>query len=676
MKIRSVIRRVMEMKKIKRMLLILVFLISPSYAYSQLLENVRISLIDGDVQIRTEDTGEWVPTSINMPLRAGDRIWVPEGSKTELSLRDGSYVRLGQESGLEILATDKDSFQFYLFEGHAYINFRGLKGTMLQMETSLTSMTAYGRTDFRIDVALPSPTKISVFKGSVYAETREGKTTVEEGTTLSIGEEAYAELSPLGAPDAWEKWNRDRDRMLAERRPPSNYLPEELHAYSKEFDDNGSWTYVQTYGYVWRPAVAVSVGWAPYRIGRWVWMGGDYVWISYEPWGWVPYHYGRWVFVVSIGWCWVPPLAGAVYWGPGYVGWVYTPTYVAWVPLAPYEIYYGYGSYGPYSVNITYIKNVEVNKVVYKNVHVQNAVTVIHRDTFVTGKPVQVTTRGNPFLENKIHAGRPDIKPEKGTVMPVVAKIPQSKRPPERVAEAYTKDLKAKRPLVKEKDVSVFKPGSRPNEMPIKKMKPVEQIKIDKTEKPVDPKSGKATSAQDLGRSNGRLVKPQEPKVPERVSRDAGRSTQQKPMDKPVSVKPPERTVEKPKEYRPPERVQAQDSRSEENRILRSREVKAPQRSSAGSIESRANVGKAPRAAVPGDPKATERAIEKPSPVRAPEKGTERSVTQKPPNRGVEQPGAVTKGSIGKTELRGFEGRVQGTSDLRPGGSSINGRKL
>ena len=49
----------------------------------------------------------------------------------------------------------------------------------------------------------------------------------------------------------------------------------------------------------------------------------------------------------------MPPAVGAVYWGPGYVGWVVTPSYVAWVPLAPGEIYYGYGYYGPGSVNIT-----------------------------------------------------------------------------------------------------------------------------------------------------------------------------------------------------------------------------------------------------------------------------------------------------------------------------------
>ena len=160
---------------------------------------------------------------------------------------------------------------------------------------------------------------------------------------------------------------------------------------------------MREYGRVWTPRVVVSVGWAPYRVGRWIWRGGDYVWVSYEPWGWAPYHYGRWAFVASVGWCWVPPVRGAVYWGPGFVGWVQTPTYVSWVPLAPGEIYYGHGYYGPHSVNITNVNitNIQVTKVVYKNIHVHNAVTVIHHDTFVTGKHVEVNVERESISQRK-----------------------------------------------------------------------------------------------------------------------------------------------------------------------------------------------------------------------------------------------------------------------------------
>jgi hypothetical protein len=349
---------------------------------------------------------DWLPASINMPLREGDRIWVPDNGRAEIQVSDGSQVRLDQMSSLEILNMEKDSSQFYLNIGSAYVNFRAGRSRLVQIDTPISSVRAYDRAAFGIDVAENGDTDVSVYKGSVDAESQSGRMTVQAGRMLSIGED-YADLAPLGRSDDWERWNMDRDRRFEERRYASTqYLPSELDVYSGDFDDNGRWVQVPEYGYVWTPTVSVSVGWSPYSHGRWAWIGGDYVWVGYEPWGWAPYHYGRWAHAASVGWFWVPPARGAVYWGPGFVGWVSTPTYVAWVPLAPGEIYHGHGHYGPHSVNIT---NVNVNKVVvknvYKNVYVNNGVTVVHHDTFVKGKKVDFRAI-ETLLKGKVHIGR------------------------------------------------------------------------------------------------------------------------------------------------------------------------------------------------------------------------------------------------------------------------------
>ena len=206
---------------------------------------------------------------------------------------------------------------------------------------------------------------------------------------LAVGEDGYAELSPAPPPDDWQRWNAQRDRIVLARGNSYGHLPEELRAYSSDFDAGGRWVNVPEYGYCWTPTVVVIADWAPYRHGRWVWRGGDYVWVGYEPWGWAPYHYGRWAFAANIGWLWVPPARGDVYWAPGYVGWVRTGDHVAWVPLAPRETYYGYGNHGRYSTNIT---NVNINQVrvtnVYRNVNVTNSITVVNQTTFLTGPSV------------------------------------------------------------------------------------------------------------------------------------------------------------------------------------------------------------------------------------------------------------------------------------------------
>jgi len=81
------------------------------------------------------------------------------------------------------------------------------------------------------------------------------------------------------------------------------------------------------------------------------------------------------------------------------------------------------------NVNVT---NIHVDKVVYKNVKVHNAVTTVHHDTFVRGKPAEARVKDNPFLTERIHVGGPPIKPEKASMMPVVREVPQAKRPPEK----------------------------------------------------------------------------------------------------------------------------------------------------------------------------------------------------------------------------------------------------
>lgn len=675
------------MKILEHIMILFLLLLLPAYSYPSTLGSLRISLIEGDVQIRMEDTGEWVPASANIPLVEGDQIWVPEGGRTELQLKDGTFLRLDEESALEILALEDNSFQFYLTEGYAYANFRGLKGSLLQIDTPISSIRAYEKSNFRIDAAREGYTDISVYAGSVHAENREGVMKVDAGRTLSFGEGTYAELSPLGPPDEWERWNRERDRRFAEGRPPSRYLPDELQAYSSDFEENGRWVQVREYGYVWTPTVVVSAGWAPYRIGRWVWIGGDYVWVSYEPWGWAPYHYGRWAFISRIGWCWVPPARGAVYWGPGFVGWVRTPTYVSWVPLAPREIYYGYGYYGPHSVNITRvnIKQIDTRKVVYKNVHVHNAVTIVHHDTFVRGRHVDVKIKENPFLKEKISLGRPNIKPEKATVMPMIKEIPQTKRPPKPIREIKVKELKEKHPLVREKEASVLKPESPPKKMPVKPIekKGMERSKESKpTEKVIEKPREFKPSERGIEKTKPAekgMEKPKELKPPEKgiskpgpVEKGVEKPKESKPsekrVEKPKEVKPADKGVDKPREIKPPERglerpretspsekprpvekgvEKPKESKPAERRVEKPKEVKPPEKGTEklGTVEKR---------------------IERPKEFKPAEKGVEKPREARPPERGVEKAGAAEKGIQKSREVKPSEKDVRKQGESKP----------
>jgi hypothetical protein len=457
------------MKAYKSIFIILFLLLLPAYSYGSTIGLMHINLMQGDVQIKTDDTLDWVAAAINMPLKEGDRLWVPEEGRLEIRLQDGTFVRLDQNSGIELLTVEEGSYQFYLSYGRAYVNFRGQSSSIIQMDTPLCAVRTYDSSKFKIDVSDTGFTELSVISGAVYAESRSGQTRVNSGKTLSIGEDLYAELSPLGQTDEWERWNKERDNRLYAKRYSSDYLPTELRSYSYDFDYYGRWVNTASYGYVWTPTFSISVGWSPYSYGRWVWVGGDYVWISYQPWGWVPYHYGRWSWVVSIGWCWVPPPCGYAYWGPGYVGWYYTPRYVAWVPLGPRDIYYGYGHYGPHSINMRRHKH-HGKPIFYQHAHRKNAVMSVSRDAFLRGKYARVAHKKNPFQRGVLTAGRPQIKPERATTRPLIKDIVSTKKPPQMVRNLNTKKLKNSRPFVTSRKNSVMNPKTRSEKMTVRKV--------------------------------------------------------------------------------------------------------------------------------------------------------------------------------------------------------------
>ncbi len=108
-------------------------------------------------------------------------------------------------------------------------------------------------------------------------------------------------------------------------------LPPAYRVFYDELQDEGDWTLVEPYGWVFRPRVNF-VAWRPYQDGWWE--PSDYygwIWNTYEPFGWITYHYGTWFYDEYQGWVWAP---GPV-WGPAWVAWVESNDYIGWAPLPP-----------------------------------------------------------------------------------------------------------------------------------------------------------------------------------------------------------------------------------------------------------------------------------------------------------------------------------------------------
>jgi len=558
------------------------FLLFPAASGAELLGAMRVRLVEGDVQVKIAETGEWAPASVNMPLVEGDELWVPEESLSAIQTNNGAYVRLDGNTALQVLRVDRNSFQFSLPQGRAYVLNNALRPSVLQFDTPDTSIRTFGKSTFRIDIP-DGETDVLVFRGSVTAENAGGTTKVRAGSMLVLGSDGYAELSPLPPPDGWQEWNERRDRVALARGEGYRHLPDELRVYSSDLDENGRWVNVPEYGYVWTPTVVVTGDWAPYRHGRWVWRGGDYVWIGYEPWGWAPYHYGRWSFVARIGWFWVPPSRGDVFWAPGYVGWVRTGDHVAWVPLAPREVYYGRGNYGRYSTNITNVNITQVRVTnVYRNVNVTNSITVVNQTTFVTGRPSSVdrnvvgNVREDFAKRRNIVVGSPPIKPVETSYVPVVRQIPEAKRPPTAVRKIDVKELRQTRPLVKEPGRSAIRPQAQPRPLEVKKVEKPRSLseRTRERQQAAPPERGRTQEAPaERGRPQETAPpekgRPQETAPPEKARPQVTPAEKGRPQEVPaekgkLKEAPPERG--RPQQTAPPRKARPQVAPAERGR--------------------------------------------------------------------------------------------------------------
>jgi hypothetical protein len=507
----------------------------------------RISLLQGQVLLQTKEEKDWTEASVNFPVMGGDRILTERDGRAEILFMNETYVRIGEASQMEIfdLYFDgrKESLRLFLQEGKIYVRSRqGSRGgeSSFTIDLPYGTLSVYGPSKVRIELT-SSEARISVFEGSVEFRRDARPISVAQGKMLILGEDRYTEVGQLYGRDEWDRWNEARDGELDRRRYAQSYLPPELEPYGYEMEGNGRWINTPEYRYVWVPTVVV--GWAPFRQGYWTWRRGIYCWVPYERWGWIPFHYGRWVHIHNHGWAWVPPAPRVVFWNPGAVAWYRGPTTVSWIPLAPGEIYYGYRNYGPHSVVLN--RNVHIERNVYINAKVKNAVVTIPKDHFLKpGKrePIRVIHTENPFVGKGKVSGPPTEKP----VQIGGRRVPS--RPVKEFKERAIPERKiAPRDQREEPSPKVEKPVRKEPNDPSRGREPIRD-KVEKREDPPQQSRSIPTSpppVREKARAQDRSAQQQrQEKAVERGS-SAGRGSEVKRVESPGPIQrggnPPEK---------------------------------------------------------------------------------------------------------------------------------------
>lgn len=290
-------------------------------------EPAHVSFVEGDVYVKGGEDAEWSAAGENVPLYAGDGLWVDEGGRAEVEIARGVF--LWSTAGTKVTLTELAPDVVLSGEVGAFrVEVGAEAGKDVRLDAPGASLSLRSGAEIRVDIAEDGYTRYTVLAGSCDVSSPDRVTVpasrrfyVEPGSLPSDSE-------PLARSDEddFDGWVQERDGV---RRTSCASCARTGVAGAERLDGYGSWVRYEGQEY-WAPRVDAS--WRPYANGYWSYAGPTgYVWVSSDPFGWTTHHYGSWTFGGSHGWLWAP----AHVWAPHHCYIARQEGRVFWAPLGP-----------------------------------------------------------------------------------------------------------------------------------------------------------------------------------------------------------------------------------------------------------------------------------------------------------------------------------------------------
>jgi len=310
--------------KVVKGLMLVCAIAAPCMADSQA-RVVRLSDVQGTVQIDRNTGQGFEKAFLNLPLTQGVKLRTEEGGQAALELEDGSTIRLAPKTVVEVPQLSlRDSgakmSALHLQEGTAYVNYFGAKDDVLELTFGRQKLTLTQSAHLRMAMG-DVDAAVAVFKGDLQVTGPKGTVEVTKNHTASFDlvDDHYSvsdkiEDYPF---DSWDKQQAKYQQQYSSS-SHSSYSP---YAYgTNDLNYYGSFFNLPGYGTLWQPYF-IGAGWDPFMNGAWAFNPGfGYGWVSGYPWGWTPYHYGSWMFLPLYGWVWQP--------GGSWMGWNTYPVFL------------------------------------------------------------------------------------------------------------------------------------------------------------------------------------------------------------------------------------------------------------------------------------------------------------------------------------------------------------
>src|SRR5882724_9818354 len=179
-----------------------------------------VNAVTGRATVRSHGNTEWQQLTIKEDLETGDVIRTGLDGRVEMLLNPGSYMRIGENSEVELADNSLENLEVRLIRGTAIVEATGADDTelMINITTPHTRLAIVRRGLYRINVVPGDATELIVRKGRVLladsqTKVKGGTKIIFSGSSVSVAKLEKADKKSI---DNLEAWSKQRAETVAQ----------------------------------------------------------------------------------------------------------------------------------------------------------------------------------------------------------------------------------------------------------------------------------------------------------------------------------------------------------------------------------------------------------------------------------------------------------------------------
>ena len=209
-----------------------------------------VNAVTGRATMRAHGNSEWQQLTIKEDLEAGDVVRTGHDGRVEMLLNPGSYLRIGENSEIELSDNSLQNLEVRLISGTAIVEATGFDGAelLINITTPHTRMAIVRKGLYRVSVVPGDATELIVRKGRVMLDGSHTKVNGGNKVIFSNNSFSVAKLrdADKNKGDILELWSKDRAKTVAQAN--RGFSRRDMGLAMAGFD---SWSFSPRYSGIW-----------------------------------------------------------------------------------------------------------------------------------------------------------------------------------------------------------------------------------------------------------------------------------------------------------------------------------------------------------------------------------------------------------------------------------------